>query len=133
MESELEKNPRGAAQAVMQLQQQQQDDMRRLQMERFRRLLVNFDDDVADTHVDEDDAEDGEVQVSSASKIIAPVQYSVTIVPFAAIKTPYALAQADPSPYVAESRDSADSQSQEVTPRLMCICAWSYGRYRCCC
>ena len=58
MENELEKNPRGAAQAViqqqqqqqqqchahvqvMQLQQQQQDDMRRLQMERFR-LFFNL-------------------------------------------------------------------------------------------
>jgi hypothetical protein len=72
MENELEKNPRGAAQAVMQLQQQQQDDMRRLQMERFRRLLVNFDDDVAGSPGNDDDADDGEVQVRSARSCLLP-------------------------------------------------------------
>jgi hypothetical protein len=118
MENELEKNPRGAAQAVnrharivlivdnsaecliviplplnfgvlqvMQLQQQQQDDMRRLQMERFRRLLVNFDDDVTGSP----GSDDGEVR-------------------------------ADESPYVAESRDGSDANSQEVKSLHFCEC-----------
>lgn len=39
--------------------------MRRLQMERFRRLLVNFDDDVAGGPGGDDDDDDGEVQVSA--------------------------------------------------------------------
>ena len=38
-----------------------QDDMRRLQMERFRRLLVNFDDDISGSPGNDDD--DGEVEV----------------------------------------------------------------------
>jgi hypothetical protein len=38
-----------------------QDDMRRLQMERFRRLLVNFDDDNTGSPGNDDD--DGEVEV----------------------------------------------------------------------
>jgi len=90
MENELQKNPRGAAQAVMQLQQQQQDDMRRLQMERFRRLLVNFDDDISGSPGNDDD--DGEVE-------------------------------AEQSPYVAESRDSGDAQSQEDSSAY----EWRYG------
>jgi hypothetical protein len=40
--------------------------MRRLQMERFRRLLVNFDDDVAGGPGGDDDDDDGEVQVSAS-------------------------------------------------------------------
>ena len=39
-----------------------QDDMRRLQMERFRRLLVNFDDD--------DDDDDVQVSASDSTPLV---------------------------------------------------------------
>ena len=81
--------------------------MRRLQMERFRRLLVNFDDDVTgspgnDNDDEDDDDDDGEVQVCR-TPMFKPEVVSLLMG-----------VQAEQSPYVAESQDSGDAQSQEV-------------------
>ncbi len=73
-------------------------------MERFRRLLVNFDDDATGSpgNDDDDEDDDGEVQVCR-TPMFKPEAGSLLMG-----------VQAEQSPYVAESQDSGDAQSQEV-------------------